>query len=221
MKKIIPALLSNSFAEIEQVVEALAGMAIEAQLDIVDGQFVPRTSWPFSANESESEWQKLAALNDRLPLEVDMMVSEPEQYLEKLHSLGIRRVILHFGSTENLNAAIEKTRELGLAVGLAITSEVTLDEADEFIKDVDWVQVMGIKEVGQQAEPFDERTPDTLRQLHDKYPQMPLAVDGSVNETTIPVLLNAGANRLAVGSAISQAPDMAEAYQQLQALLRN
>ena len=220
-QKIIPALLSDSFAEIEGVVKTLENLATEAQLDIVDGQFAPNKSWPFTAPDPNPEWRHMSALNNRLPLEVDLMVKNPEQYLETIRALGVKRITVHYGSSQDINEVINSAHQLGLQVGLAFTSDTTIAEIEPYVNAVDWIQVMGIRQVGQQAQPYDNRTTDTLNTLRDKHPRMTLAVDGSVNEETIPSLLNAGATRLMVGSAITKVADKKEAYKHLTTLLTN
>ena len=77
---------------------------------------------------------------------------------------------------------------------------------------------MGIKTVGKQGQPFDSRTEKNIERIKNKYPDLTIAVDGAVNESTIPVLVAAGAIRLAPGSAITRAPDSAEAYKHLHEL---
>jgi len=84
---------------------------------------------------------------------------------------------------------------------------------------LDFVQLMGIKKIGAQGQPFDEPTLARAKELRTKFPDLEIAVDGSVNGTTISQLLAAGVNRFAPGSAISRANDPILAFKELSALI--
>jgi ribulose-phosphate 3-epimerase len=216
MTLISPSLPAANFDEIKSLVEGLRGVAPLLQIDIVDGEFAPFLSWPFTAGiDVQQELQRLKELPTELKIEIDCMVRQPEQYLDTLVELGVSSVIVHMGSTTAYEDIIAHARQHNYQLGLALTSDVSLDNLTPFVERIDFVQVMGIKEVGRQGQPFDERTIDTLTALHESYPKLPLVVDGAVNETTALRLVSAGATRLAPGSAISKASDQCSAYQQL------
>ena len=84
---------------------------------------------------------------------------------------------------------------------------------------IDFVQLMGIKEVGRQGQPFAEETFARVKKLRSVYPELEIAIDGGVNQETIPGLAEAGASRLAPGSAIAKQADPKAAYLDLKKLL--
>ena len=220
MVTVVPSLPAASFDELLRLARALAGAAPEFQIDIVDGNFVPARSWPFTEDNPQEALARIGELAFDFSLELDCMVMHPEQYLDTALSHGVSRVVVHAGSTGNFAKIAHHVRTRGGRVGLAFTNDAPFDEVDRLVSHVDYLQVMGIREVGKQGQPFDERTPATLARYRSRYPELEIAVDGSVNERTIPSLVAAGATRLAPGSAISRAPDPRTAYLQLRALAR-
>lgn len=212
---IAPSLPANSFREIESLCTALDGVAQEMQIDIVDGDFAPFVSWPFTESDPLQEFQKLSGYTSNFLIEIDCMVSKPEQYLDAFVSLGVSRVAIHVGSTEKYDDIITHAQTYGYKVGFALTNDTSLEVLLRYIDDIDYVQLMGIKEVGQQGQPFDERTLERARGLHSDFPDLEIAVDGSVNMETISLLYAAGVTRFAPGSAITKASNPAIAYKQL------
>ncbi len=218
MPTITPSLPAASLKELLQLAEALKGVAPMIQVDIVDGVFAPHTSWPFTEADSIAALGELRTLTNIIPVEVDCMVREPERYIDSLIASGVSSIILHFGSTDEYEALSLKVRNAGLKIGIAIMNDTDLSEVVLLLPLFDFVQVMGIREVGAQGQPFDERTLDTLRALRALDSSLTLVVDGAVNATTVSQLTRAGANRLAPGSAVAKAPDSHAAYEQLSAL---
>jgi ribulose-phosphate 3-epimerase len=220
MIQITPSLPAQSFDELHVLATILAPYIPMFQVDIVDGEFVPLTSWPFTEEGNPKELLlKLSEFISRVPIEVDCMVMNPENYLDTFVALHVASVIVHMRSTEAYEAIIEHARAHGYRIGFALTNDVPLTELEPFIPQIDFVQVMGIAHVGKQGQPFDERTLDTLRTLRASYPELPLVVDGAVNKDTIKLLCDAGATRLAPGSAISKDSDPISAYKQLSMLV--
>jgi ribulose-phosphate 3-epimerase len=218
-KTIVPSLPAASFDDLKKLAEALDGVSYGFQIDIVDGQFVPHTSWPFTERDPVKEIERIHELPQSYQYELDCMVKEPEQYLALFASLPLERVIIHVGSTNCYGPIIRHAREHGYKIGLAFTNDVPLSFIYPYIDKIDFVQIMGIAKVGQQGQPFDERTLESARTLREQYSNLSIAVDGSVNAETIPRLLEAGVNHFAPGSAISKANSPAIAYKQLATLL--
>jgi ribose 5-phosphate isomerase B len=216
---ISPSLPAASYEELTSFLEDLIGVAKDVQIDIVDGEFVPSRSWPFTEGNVEAELEKLSSFTPKFDIEIDCMCIDPEQYLDIFVQLGVKRVIVHMGSSSDLPSCIAHAKKYGYKIGFAITNDVPLEELGAYIEDIDFVQVMGIKEVGQQGQPFDDRTLKTVAMLRKVHPYLEIAVDGAVNEHTIPHLKEAGVTRFAPGSAIAKAQDRKAAYEHLKALI--
>lgn len=218
--RVVPSLPAASFADIVHLADALVHVAPEMQIDLVDGQFVPHRSWPFTEPEPLHELPALSAVAACFELEVDCMILEPERYLEDFIAMPVTRMVVHIGSTDAYDEIIAHARRHEYKIGFAITNDRPLEQLLTYIPEIDYVQIMGIKEVGQQGQPFDVRTLDRVRTLREQFPELEIAVDGAVNETTIPQLYAAGVTRFAPGSAIARQPDPRLAYEHLVSLLR-
>lgn len=219
MTTLVPSLPASSETQLTHALEQLDGAAEYFQVDMVDGVFVKSVAWPFTEKDPVEALGLLRDWSSKYILEVDCMVVRPEQYLDRLVEMGVKRVVVHIGSTERLAEIISHARNNNYKLGLAITNEKPIDRLISYIPEIDFVQIMGIAEIGKQGEPFDERTLDRVAELRAKYPELEIAVDGAVNSVTIPRLLAAGANRLAPGSSVIKAPDPRTAYTELQSLL--
>jgi len=218
---VVPSYPAPDFVALKTLAEDIAGVCDELQVDIVDGTFVPAESWPFT--ESVPAVDALGRLNelpDSLALEVDCMVREPLQYLDTLAMLNVARVIVHHQSTDEYDACIAHAREHGYLIGLAVLPTVAMEEVRELILKFDYVQVMGIREVGKQGQAFAPEALTLIAALRAAFPAMEIAVDGAVNASTIPKLVAAGATRLAPGSAVVSEADRATALSALTVLAR-
>lgn len=209
--EIIPAIMPQSIYEIEQKVTPMVGRVDTIQLDIMDGVFTKRTTWPyiaedvsFDAIENEEEGMPFW---DKVDYELDLMISDPEEKFKRLVQIGPARIIFHIESLanpasffESLDQYYKDTIEFGIALNTTtnISSVFPLVDAGH----VKFVQCMGIEKIGYQGNPFDERVFDHIGALREKYPELMISVDGSVNQETAGRLLDAGADRLVIGSAI-------------------
>lgn len=231
MTEIIPAILEKEWKEIENKINLVkAFIASEiggwVQLDITDGIFVLEKSW----NNHFDLKSYLSHLEAKLPsvgisVEIDLMVKSPELVIKDWADAGARRVIIHIESTDNAGKAIAIAREAGIEVGLALNIDTPNEVLDEFISKIDFVQFMGIANIGFQGQLFDNKVLHKIEDLRMKYPNAIITIDGGVSIETAPVLVKAGANRLATGSAIfsgTQEPfENWEKLKDLTASLRN
>lgn len=193
MVEIIPAILPKVQSEVNQKSKAVLGLVSCVQIDVCDGKFVP----------TKTAFKELPFL-DGLEYELDLMIDQPEQVLESYIDLQPARIIIHLESVQDhvkLFLALEHIRGI-IEIGLAISSETSEDVLEKYIEDCDFIQVMGISKIGYQAQSFDESVIERIAYFHRKYPDMPISVDGAVSEATIKRLVDAGASRLVVGSAV-------------------
>ncbi len=216
---IVPSLPAASREELDALLTVLVGTVSEFQIDIVDGQFVPHVSWPFTEPDPMKALAALAPWSQSFDLEIDCMVTEPYQYLDTVVALGAKRAIVHLGSTTDYPSIIGHARVHSYKLGFAATADTPLSALETWIPDIDFVQLMGIAAVGQQGQPFDVRTLANARALRAKYPDLEISVDGAVNSATMPLLYAAGVNRFAPGSAIAKAANPIAAYEALRALV--
>jgi len=218
-KELVPSLPSASFFETQHFLETLQGTARTVQIDIVDGVFAPFTSWPFTEVNVTKELLLLQPYASDFDFEFDCMCMHPRQYLDTFVKIGVKRVIIHIGTTKHIDSCITHARMYGYEIGLGIRNATDRALLEPYADRIDFIQVMGIAKIGTQGQPFDPVTVSTITALHTSYPNLTIAVDGAVTAETIPKLLQAGATRFAPGSAITKAIDPVESYKQLRALI--
>lgn len=126
--------------------------------------------------------------------EVHLMVDFPEEFVERWIDRGARRVVVH-----KLGGKVLEARSR-VELGLAVEMHIPLEQVFGDIAQVDFVQIMSIAEIGEQGHPFDERAFDRIREVRNKFPQMPICVDGGVSAENYQILREMGVSRLIVGS---------------------
>ena len=213
---IIPAVIPTSLADLQQSLVKLSGLP-ELHLDVVDGLFVPFTSWPYHENASP----KLAKeLLDVFSLEVDLMVNDPLTAGSDWLLAGADQLVFHV-ETISLSAFKDFADNTNLTVGISANNDTDFAILREYLAVADYVQVMGIKTIGSQGQPFDARALDRISLLRNDFPTLPISIDGSVNAETLPMLARLKLNRYIVGSAIIKQTDPILAYKTLTASLFN
>jgi len=211
MTEIIPAILPADFAELEEKLSLISGLAPVVQIDLCDGRFVPSRTWPFRGDGGE--WRSIITEGSGIPhwqdfdFEFDLMVFSAEAIISDLIRAGASRFFIHIES----GADFKKVRELvgGKAeLGAALGPDTPAERFPEFAEFVSAVQLMGIKKVGFQGQPFDERVIEKIAEIRGGYPHLPISVDGGVSLETAPALIRAGASRLVIGSALFESGDI-------------
>lgn len=229
MIEVIPAILVDNFIELKERLAQVANLVRTVQIDICDGKFVSTTSWPMGSNNAESV-ESILNEEDGLPFwdsvdfEFDLMVAKAHLQFEFFTRLGAKRLVFHLeaeGDTNQFNEFLEGidmyTRE-NIDIGVAINTTTKIDDLKNIICNIDFIQCMGIEKIGHQGEPFDQRVIDQIKTLRANYPELIISVDGSVDETTAPILVEAGANRLVVGSALMNNYDVRGMIKELENL---
>ena len=207
MVEIIPAMMPQSFKEMEEKVDAVRRRVKTVHLDVMDGTITPSVNWPFT-KEGLKEMEKITSGEIGLPFwrevnyEVDVMMKNPEESFAEWVNAGFHRIIIHVETTQKLLSLINEWKgivEIGVAVGIETENEELYKYIDA---GADFVQFMGIFQIGFQGSPFDSRVLEKISKMREVYPNLPISADGGVNMDTVPELLKAGADRLVIGSAI-------------------
>lgn len=219
---IVPSYPAPTWSHLEKKLKEFSGVSAGFQIDVVAKSFAGSISWPETETDPLSELVKLKAWSQCYQLELDLMVLDPQRYFPVCADLGVGRVVMHIYDGLDVQSAVKEAEEHGLTVSLAATADITLKKIITLVKTglVDDVQLMGIAEVGQQGQVFDERVLSRIRALRCSFPDLSIAVDGAVSAQTLPLLYAAGANRFAPGSAVIKAADSVAAYKQLEKLVR-
>ncbi len=233
METIVPAILPANKRELADALsKVMCVPTIESvQIDVVDGVFATPASWPYTnhtLSEMHAESKSLLRVAKDVLVDVDLMVTHPEEVIADWIDAGAARLTVHAESVTNLSQfLIEFKRTFGhdtdltsgmLALGLAINLDTPLVLIEPYLSKIDYVQFMGIATIGKQGQPFDPRVIRRITSFHKKYPEILIQVDGGVTLKTAPDLLAAGAGRLIVGHALTGSSNVHKAFDELNAL---
>jgi ribulose-phosphate 3-epimerase len=213
---LVPAILPKSRSDLIDRLSRLSGLAANVQIDVVDGRFATPPTWPYTEGDGTCS-ENLHDFGD-FRYEVDLMVANPEQVVGSWIRAGATRLTLHAESSFRFPALIKELRDVYgydkdfapdlLSVGLALNIGTDLALLEAYIPEVDYVQLMGIRTIGRQGEPFDPEVLRRIRTLHARYPKLGIQIDGGVSLKTAPDLLSMGATRLVVGSDLWRASSL-------------
>jgi len=230
MSLVIPAVLPSSRKDLEEKLALLATVASlkRVQIDVVDGKFAPPISWPYNAPSEfvcKDDCSAMLPHLDQFEYEIDLMCLDAEAAAKTWLALGATRLTLHAESTTDLERLIATVRgQYGAGItsvvsfGLALNLASDLSLIEEHLADIDYVQLMGIAQIGKQGQPFDRRVLEKVRIFHSRHPLVLLQVDGGVSYEQAKELVALGVSSVVVGSAILQAKDMSEAIAAFESL---
>ncbi|TAK94493.1 hypothetical protein EPO05_06310 [Patescibacteria group bacterium] len=224
--EIIPAILPKDFGELEEKVGLIQGLVKTVQVDICDGQFVPNATWPY--RKHDDSFEKIVHEDEGLPAweklnyEFDLMVNHPEKVVDEWVQAGATRIIIHIESKGDVAGAVQSLAGR-VDIGLALNIETSIEELQvPSYKlqegNIQFVQLMGIDRIGFQAQEFDEKVIGRVKQVRLKYPGLPISIDGGVSLDNARQLIEAGADRLVVGSAIFESDNFIEALEKFKRL---
>lgn len=213
--KIAPSILSADFTRLgEQIAQAEAGGADYIHVDVMDGRFVPNlTVGPLVV--------EAARRSTRLPLDVHLMIVEPERYLEQFAHAGAKILTVHVETCPHLHRTIQQIHELGCQAGVTLNPATPLGAIEGIVPDIELLLVMTVNS-GFGGQAFIERMLSKIEQaralLDKSKPSVELEVDGGISPQTSQAVVRAGARVLVAGSAIFTASQgVAEAIRQIRA----
>ncbi|MFA6515073.1 MAG: hypothetical protein WCT42_02290 [Candidatus Paceibacterota bacterium] len=228
MTEITPAILVRDFNELNEKLAKFVNISNIVQIDICDGNFVSTISWPMNPRDRESVQSVLDEENglpfwEQLDFEFDLMVLNAHKQFDFFARLGAKRIVFHLEAETETDfkeflESLDPYFKDNIEIGIAINTITNISKLEPFINYVDFVQCMGIEHIGHQGEEFDERVLIQIKNLKTIYPELKISVDGSVNENTAPKLIEAGATRLVIGSALRQSYDIRETFKEFQNL---
>lgn len=214
--KFAPSILAADFARLgQQVQDAEAAGVDYIHVDVMDGHFVPNiTIGPLIV-------QSLRPVT-RLPLDVHLMIEQPERYLADFAKAGADILTVHVETCPHLHRTIQQIKELGVKAGVTLNPATPLSTLEEILPEVDLVLIMSVNPGfgGQSYIPGSTAKIARLRAMLDAIgSEADLEVDGGVNAATIGEIAAAGATVLVAGSAIfNQRASVQQNVQQLRQL---
>jgi len=226
--EIIPTIIAKDFDEVKRKMILVEPFVKTVQLDVMDGIFVPNITW--------QNPEDLNDLQTNLELEVHLMVEKPQLVLNKWLVSPVKRIILHWEAMENIHAhelvpyqtstgmgfpfvnLVDEVRKKGKQIGIALNPGKPIDVLEYFITEIDMVLLMSV-EPGFGGQEFKKETLGRIAHLREKFPSVKIEVDGGINQNNIGDLVKAGADMLAVGTAIFDEADIKTAIENLKSII--
>jgi ribulose-phosphate 3-epimerase len=204
--RIAPSLLSADFGHLaDEVARCVAGGADWLHVDVMDGRFVPNLTFGVKVIETV---RRLTTL----PLDVHLMVVEPENYFETFAAAGASGLTIHAEVAPHLQRQLTRIRELGCRAGVALNPSTPLSAIEDVVADMDLLLVMSVNP-GFGGQKFIPRSLDKIararRLLDEARSDASLEVDGGINRETIAAVRRAGADVFVAGNAVFSAKDAA------------
>ncbi len=205
MAKIIPAVLGQTYLEIERQIKLLEGHTDWVHLDITDGKFAPAVSWSINS-ERQGAIEDFRFLGGRTKLEAHLMVESPEDIMSDWTEVA-DRIVIHHEATENLQEIFEAFASSVVKVGVALLLPTPVEVLLPYLSKINLVHLMSIAEIGEQGHPFDDRVLEKVKHLRAQAPDVTIQIDGGINLETAKLAFEAGVDNLVIGSAIWQTTD--------------
>nr|WKN35127.1 ribulose-phosphate 3-epimerase [Tunicatimonas sp. TK19036] len=207
MKYIAPSILAADFGNLQQAIEMLNQSEADwIHVDVMDGVFVPNISFGMPVIKAIEPHAKK-------PLDVHLMITDPDRYLEDFQQLGADRLTVHYEACPHLHRTVQHIKELGCKAGVAINPHTSVHLLEDILADVDLVLVMSVNP-GFGGQEFIERTYHKVRELK-KLIQVTnssalIEVDGGVSTKNAAQLSEAGVNAFVAGSFVFKSEDPVE-----------
>jgi ribulose-phosphate 3-epimerase len=206
-KKLAPSILSADFRRLgEEVAAVTAAGADYIHVDVMDGHFVPNiTVGPLVV--------EAARRSTHLPLDVHLMISEPDRYLEDFVRAGANLISVHVEVLPHLHRTLQRIRELGVKASATLNPSTPLVTIEHVLEQLDMVLLMTVNPGfgGQQfISAVIPKIRDLRRMIDERGLAVDVEVDGGINAETISGVARAGADVFVAGSAVFHTPDYGE-----------
>lgn len=201
---IAPSILAADFGQLNNDIEMLNNSQADwVHVDVMDGVFVPNISF------GQMLVKQMHSVS-KLPLDVHLMIVEPEKYVESFAACGADTITFHLEATHHAHRLIQHLKSINVKAGVALNPQTNVDALDDILEDLDMVCLMSVNP-GFGGQKFIYRTLDKIRRLKTKIIERNLdakiEIDGGVGLQNAEAILKAGADVLVAGSSVFKSED--------------
>ena len=212
---ISPSILSANFLNIQADIETLNRSEADwVHVDVMDGVFVPNISIGFPLVKQVAEISKK-------PLDVHLMIVQPEKFIKELKDMGAMMMNVHYEACTHLHRVIQQIKDAGMKAGVTLNPSTPVAMLKDIITDVDMVLLMSVNP-GFSGQKFIPQTLNKLKELRELIDNSGshalIQIDGGVNLETGKLLVEAGADVLVAGSAVFGSVNPMEAIRKIKGL---
>ena len=215
MIKIAPSILSAAFAKLgEEIKDVERGGADYIHVDVMDGHFVPNITIGPLIVEAIRPITKL-------PLDVHLMIENPDQYIEAFANAGADYITVHVEACKHLHRTISLIKSMDVKAGVVLNPATPVSMIQHIIKDIDMVLLMSVNPGfgGQSFIPEVLPKIREVKKMAERFnPTLEIEIDGGVNEETAKLCIEAGANVLVAGSAVYNKADRKQAIEAIRGM---
>lgn len=213
--QILPSLLSANLLQLGQEVDALISAKISMlHLDIMDNHYVPNLT--FGPGLCEALHQRFKTLS----IDVHLMVKPVDPLIPAFAKAGATRISIHPDATLHLDRSLDEIKKQGLKAGLVLNPATPIDCLEWTVHQLDFVLVMTVNP-GFGGQALLPHVIPKIHAIHERYPNLPICVDGGINEHNIADLHRAGASEFVMGAAFFKNKDYTKTLLTLQKTLNH
>lgn len=209
---VAPSVLSADFKNLEADIKLInKSMADWFHIDIMDGVFVPNISFGFPVVKAIKEVAEK-------PLDVHLMIVEPDRYIEKFAEVGSDILTVHYEACSHLHRTIQNIKSNGMKAGVSLNPHSSIDLLEDIISDLDLVLIMSVNP-GFGGQKFIQNSFSKIERLKkmitDKKSKTMIEVDGGVDDTNAEALIKIGADVLVAGNYVFKSKNPLSAIEKL------